>query len=193
MDLSRDNLPTCCLLSDKSGAAVSCQYDFGPFLSFIPSFFFFSILSIPSFFFFFYSFSFPFIFHLPSLFLSFTSFLSLSLPSPCFISFPFFAVLPFPSLLSSFLLSGQSDECVQSGSACSMRPVWLAACGCHCGPPPVRIDTGETERIKDFKRAYLAMSLTAMLLVYVFLLPYHPPTPNPSTPLSLRLSLSLCF
>lgn len=41
-------------------------------------------------------------------------------------------------------------------------------------PPPVRIDTGERERIKDFKRAYLAMSLTAMLLVYVFLLPYHP-------------------
>lgn len=71
----------------------------------------------------------------------------------------------------------------------------------QCGPfawllavvtvAPVRIDTGERERIKDFKRAYLAMSLTAMLLVYVFLLPYHPPTPT--TPLSLRLSLSLCF
>lgn len=72
----------------------------------------------------------------------------------------------------------------------------------QCGPfgwllavvtvAPVRIDTGERERIKDFKRAYLAMSLTAMLLVYVFLLPYrphhHPPTP--STPLSRRLSLS---
>lgn len=60
-------------------------------------------------------------------------------------------------------------------------------------PPPVRIDTGERERIKDFKRAYLAMSLTAMLLVYVFLLPYHhPPTPPPPpTPPLLSHSVSL--
>lgn len=145
----------------QSPAGTTLVPSFLSFYRFLPSFFF-------------YFFSFPFIFHLPSLFLSFPSFPSLSLPSPCFISFPFFAVLPFPSLLSSFLLSGRSDECVQSGSAGSMRPVRLAACGCHCAPPPVRIDTGERERIKDFKRAYLAMSLTAMLLVYVFLLPYHP-------------------
>lgn len=74
----------------------------------------------------------------------------------------------------------------------------------QCGPfgwllvlvtmAPVRIDTGERERIKDFKRAYLAMSLTAMLLVYVFL----PLCPSALTPSLLpfspsSLSLSLCF
>lgn len=72
----------------------------------------------------------------------------------------------------------------------------------QCGPfgwllavvtvaPPVRIDTGERERIKDFKRAYLAMSLTAMLLVYVFLLPYHHPPPPTPPLLSHSVSLSL--
>lgn len=73
----------------------------------------------------------------------------------------------------------------------------------QCGPfgwllavvtvaPPVRIDTGERERIKDFKRAYLAMSLTAMLLVYVFLLPQPHPHPQPlHSSLTPSLSLSL--
>lgn len=67
----------------------------------------------------------------------------------------------------------------------------------QCGPfgwllvlvtvAPVRIDARERERIKDFKRAYLAMSLTAMLLVYVFLpLSAHPPSPLPPPP-------PLCF
>lgn len=46
-----------------------------------------------------------------------------------------------------------------------MQSIWLAGGGCHYSP--VCIDT-ERERIKDFKHAYLAMSLTAMFLVCFF-------------------------
>uniref|UniRef100_A0A667X172 Multivesicular body subunit 12Bb n=1 Tax=Myripristis murdjan TaxID=586833 RepID=A0A667X172_9TELE len=44
-----------------------------------------------------------------------------------------------------------------SQRAGSMQSIWLAGGGCHYSP--VCIDT-ERERIKDFKHAYLAMSLT---------------------------------
>lgn len=138
-------------------------------------------------------------------FLSFTSLsLSLSLPflpfyslfflvfhSPFpFLSFPFIPSPPFLSSVSSRL----SDECVQSGRAGSMQSVWLAGCGCHYSP--VCIDTRERERIKDFKHAYLAMSLTAMLLVYFFLplslllLLLPPPHPQPRHPLPSLLLIS---
>lgn len=50
---------------------------------------------------------------------------------------------------------------------------------------PVRIGPGERERIKDFKRAYLAMSLAAMLLVCVFF-----STLTPSSPLLSLLLIS---
>ena len=80
----------------------------------------------------------------------------------CNLSFPFFS---FPFLSFPFLSSRLSDECVQSGRAGSMQSIWLAGGGCHYSP--VCIDT-KRERIKDFKHAYLAMSLTAMFLVCFF-------------------------
>lgn len=69
---------------------------------------------------------------------------------------------------------------MQSGRAGSMQSIWLAGGGCHYSP--VCIDT-ERERIKDFKHAYLAMSLTAMFLVCFFL----------SSPFSFSLLLSPAF
>jgi len=86
------------------------------------------------------------------------------------------SVLSFPSShFFPFLSSLLSDECMQSGRAGSMQSIWLAGTGCHYSP--VCIDT-ERERIKDFKHAYLAMSLTAMFLVFfLLLLPLPPPIP----------------
>lgn len=72
---------------------------------------------------------------------------------------------------------------MQSGRAGSMQSIWLAGGGCHYSP--VCIDT-ERERIKDFKHAYLAMSLTAMFLVCVFF--FLPPSPSPSSSPLLLIS-----
>lgn len=69
---------------------------------------------------------------------------------------------------------------MQSGRAGSMQSIWLAGGGCHYSP--VCIDT-ERERIKDFKHAYLAMSLTAMFLVCFFF----------SSPFSFSLLLPPAF
>lgn len=73
---------------------------------------------------------------------------------------------------------------MQSGRAGSMQSIWLSGSGCHYSP--VCIDT-ERERIKDFKHAYLAMSLTAMFHVFVF----SPSSFSSSSSSSLLLSLLL--
>lgn len=82
-----------------------------------------------------------------------------------FLSFPVLFFVSSHFLSFSLLSSRLSDECVQSGRAGSMQSIWLAGGGCHYSP--VSIDT-KRERIKDFKHAYLAMSLTAMFLVCFF-------------------------
>lgn len=91
--------------------------------------------------------------------------------------FPQVKTFPLSPVLSTclFLSSTLRDECMQSGRTGSMQSIWLAGSGCHYSP--VCIDT-ELERIKVFKHAYLALSLTAMFLLF-FSLPLLPLPPSP--------------